>query len=102
MTDAIQTISLIEGMSFEGASPSTILTATAIRREKERQEMIDVALATANLILGGFSGRYDTLEACKHMFTNEEYEQIIRERSENRERSVRQAQIEMLKRRMKR
>ena len=78
-----------------------ILSAVAIRREKERQERIDLALATANLILGGFSNRYDTLDACRHMFTNEEYDRIVSERSQRKNDAARRAQIEMLKRRMK-
>lgn len=97
MTDTVQTICISEGMP-SGASPSLTLTALQIRREKERQDKIDIALATANLILGGFAGKGDTLEAVRHMFTDEEVERILTERGRAKEQSSRMAQIEMLKR----
>lgn len=97
MTDAIETISLTEGMPL-GASPSNILSACSIRRERTRQDKIDISLATANLILGGISGRMDTLESVRHMFTDEEYEEILAERGIRRERASRLAQIEKLRR----
>jgi len=81
-----------------GASPNLIMDACAIRREKQRQDKIDLALATANLVLGGFSNKADTLEACRHMFTDEEYNEIISERAERKDRAVRAAQIEKLRR----
>lgn len=100
MSDAVKTISLIEGMPAE-ASPNMILTACSIRRERSRQDKIDLALATANLILGGFSGKGDTLEACRHMFTDEEFETMVADRAERKQTAVRRAQIEMLRQRMK-
>lgn len=56
-----------------------------IRRERSRQDKIDLALATANLVLGGFSSSSDTLEAVKHLFTEDEYDQLKREREERHE-----------------
>ena len=97
MTDAFQTLSLVEGLPIE-VRPSILLSACEIRREKHRQDKIDVALATSNLILGGFSEKADPLEAVKHMFTDEEYKQVIIEREEQRQRAIRIAQIEQLKR----
>lgn len=83
------------------APPSAILAACAIRRERARQDKIDLALAISNLLLGGFSGKSDTLESVRHMFTDEEYDRIVEERSRRRDDAVVQAQIQMLMQRLR-
>lgn len=96
MTDAIETISLIEGLPL-GASPSKIMTACKVRRETKRQDKIDISLAIANLILGGFSASSDTLSAVAHMFTEDEMEQLRQEQEDRREIAIQRAQLESLR-----
>jgi len=76
------------------AAPSMILTAARVRRDRKRQDKIDIALATANLILAGFSTKpHETLDAVSHLFTDEELKQIRQEREERNELAAQQAQL---------
>lgn len=93
MTKAIETIRLIEGMP-DSALPSNILTACRVRHERHRQDKIDVALATANLVLNGFSSSGgDVLTAVGHMFTEDELTEIREEREEQRQVALQRAQV---------
>ena len=96
MTDAIETISLIEGMPAT-ASPSKIITASRIRFERRRQDKIDLAMATANLVLGGFSAGSDPISAVAHLFTKDEIEEIREDREERQQMAIQQAQLAMLR-----
>ena len=89
-------ITLIEGLP-SGARPSQIVLAARIRRERSRQDKIDLALATANLVLGGFSSTSDTLEAVKHLFTEDEYDQLRQEREERHELAEQQRMLTAMK-----
>lgn len=80
------------------AAPSMILAAARIRRDRRRQDKIDLALATANLILAGFSTKpHDTLDAVAHMFTEDELKTIRQEQEERRELANQQAQLMKLR-----
>lgn len=96
MTEAIQTICLVEGMPLN-APPSLVMKSARIRYERRRQDKIDISMATANLILGGFSSTSDTLDAVAHMFTEDEIEQIREEREERQQLAYQQAQLAMLR-----
>ena len=75
------------------ASPSLIVQAARIRYERSRQDKIDISLATANLILGGFSSGSDTLDAVAHLFSEDELRRIKEEREERQELAAQQAQL---------
>jgi len=79
------------------ASPRLALQSARIRYERRRQDKIDVALATANLVLGGFSQGADTLDAVKHMFTEDEITRIREEREERQQVAYQQAQIAQMR-----
>jgi hypothetical protein len=81
-----------------GATPSKVVLAARIRHERRRQDKIDLALATANLVLGGFSNKpVDTLNAVQHMFTEDEIQQIKEDRKEREEYAAQAAQIARLR-----
>jgi len=80
------------------ARPSTILTACRVRHERRRKDKIDLALATANLVLGGFSSQSsDTLDAVAHMFTEDELDAIREEREERQQIAIQQAHLARLR-----
>lgn len=80
------------------ARPSQILTACRVRYERKRQDKIDIALATANLVLGGFSSQpSDTLDAVGHMFTEDEIGAIREEREERQQIAIQKAQLAKLR-----
>ena len=84
---------MVEGWPVT-ARPSAVLQSARIRYERHRQDKIDVAVAIANLVLGGFSTTpQDPLTAVAHLFTDEELTQIKQEREEREQMAVQQAQI---------
>jgi len=57
-----------------------------------------LAMATANLVLGGFSSQpSDTLDAIAHMFTEDEIGAIREEREERQQIAIQKAQLAMLR-----
>lgn len=79
------------------ARPSLIVQSARIRYERIRQDKIDVALATANLILGGFGANNDTLSAVAHLFTEDEIKQIRNEQEERKQLIIQQEQLAKLR-----
>ncbi len=81
-----------------GGRPSSIVLASQIRHEKERQDKIDVSLATANLVLAGFSTTPTSiLDAVAHMFTEDELETIKEEQEARRQFAIEEAQLTALR-----
>lgn len=96
MKDTIETISLVEGMPRD-APPSQIILATRIRKEKSRQERIELAVGISNLILGGLSGKGDATTALRHMFTDKEYKDLLEQQNDRKELANQMQQLAKLK-----
>lgn len=79
------------------ARPSAVMLSARIRHERNRQDKIDVSLATANLILAGFCSNTDVLSAVAHMFTEDEIAQIRQEQEDRAQLAVQQAQLARLR-----
>lgn len=100
MTDAIRIIALSEGIP-ETATPSLLLRAVAVRRDRKRWEDISLAIVIANMVLGGFSDRpQDPLDKIKVMFTDEEFEDMMVQREEAEMRMLEEQQMAKLRRMM--
>lgn len=82
------------------ADPSLIINACRARRERRRTDMINAAMVTANLIIGHFAEGYRPLDAVKHLYTAEEFDEIERQDEERRQYIIEAQQIERIRRLM--
>ena len=99
MTDAIQIISLSEGMPLHGVLPSNIIKAIRIRRDRARWDNVSFALTLSNLVLGGFSDKaQDPLKAIAPMFTEDEMAELIEEREQQERKAMEEYQLARLRR----
>ncbi|MBE6524488.1 MAG: hypothetical protein E7Z65_06425 [Thermoplasmata archaeon] len=91
MTTLIETICLAEGMPLT-ASPSSVINACRIRKETKRKDIIDLSTTISNLVLCGFSEKPDPTKAIRHLFTDEEWNEMMAEQEEHAE-QVRQEEM---------
>lgn len=80
------------------APPSAIINACRVRRNKQRMDTINLAMAVSNLVLSGFSDKPDPLKAIRHLFTEQEFEDMMEEREEREQMAIQAQQIAMLRR----
>ncbi len=81
------------------ASPSAIMNALRYRRESKRRSIIELSVTISNLVLGGFSDRNtDPLNAIRHLYSDDEWQQLQERREEQEELRAQQMQIAKLMR----
>ena len=98
MTEAIQIISISEGMPTT-ALPSIILKAVRVRRDRMRNDDIAFAMVLSNMILGGFSDKQkrDPLDVVAPMFSAEELANLKEQREQQERMAMENYQIARLR-----